>query len=196
MSAKPPLTTQHVAHLFFKHVFKYNGLLEIIVSERDRRQVAQEYLTKTKSRMINRVNKKRKHVEFYPRDLVLVHSASWLLPQGLMPKFNHRFYKLYKVIKQLNNVSYKLQLLEASKRHDVFHVSLLKLFHLDETWDREATSRCEPEALLKIEVRRGRRRYFIKWRGKPLREASSVTEEALLQVGFEWLLEPLQQPEP
>ena len=35
--AKPPLTTQHVAHLFFKHVFKYHGLPEIIVSDRDPR---------------------------------------------------------------------------------------------------------------------------------------------------------------
>ena len=155
-----------------------------------------EHFTKTKSQMINRVNKKREHVEFYPGDLVLVNSASWPLLQGLTPKFNHRFYGPYKVVKQLNNVSYKLQLPEASKIHDVFHVSLLKRFHPDETWGREATIRCEPEALLKTQVRRGRRRYFIKWRGKPLSEASWVTEEALLQAGFEWLLEPLQQPEP
>ena len=310
--AKPPLTAQHVAHLFFKHVFKYHGLPEIIVSDRnprftsgfwqelfrilgtqlrmsssahpqtdgqterlnqgiedyircyvkadqtdwvehidmlefcynaaihsstgfspfelatgkevltpiallhtnkktqveeldvsrfleewkDRMQAAQEHLIKTKSQMINRVNKKREHVEFYPGDLVLVNSASWPLLQGLTPKFNHRFYGPYKVVKQLNNVSYKLQLPEASKIHDVFHVSLLKRFHPDETWGREATIRCEPEALLKTQVRRGRRRYFIKWRGKPLSEASWVTEEALLQAGFEWLLEPLQQPEP
>ena len=35
--AKPPLTANHVAHLFFKYVFKYHGLPKIIISDRDPR---------------------------------------------------------------------------------------------------------------------------------------------------------------
>ena len=160
---------------------------------KERMQAAQVHLTKTKSQMINRVNKKREHVEFYPGDLVLVSAANWPLPQGLTPKLNHRYYGPYKIIKQINNVSYKLQLPTTSKIHDVFHVSLLKRFHTDETWGREATNNmpCEPEAILKAQVRRGRKRYLIKWQGRSLVEASWVTEEALRQAGFEWLMEPL-----
>ena len=32
---KPPLTTLQVAKLFFKHIFKYHGMLVAIVSDRD-----------------------------------------------------------------------------------------------------------------------------------------------------------------
>ena len=160
---------------------------------KERRQATQVHLTKTKSQMINRVHKKRDHVEFFPGDLVLVSAANWPLPQGLIPKFNHIYYGPYKIIKQINNVSYKLQLPTTSKIHDVFHVNLLKRFHTDETWSREATNNipCEPEAILKAQVRRGRKRYLIKWQGRSLVEASWVTEEALRQAGFEWLMEPL-----
>ena len=34
---RPPLTAIHVAQLFFKHVFKYHGLPQAIVSDRDPR---------------------------------------------------------------------------------------------------------------------------------------------------------------
>ena len=69
------------------------------------------HLNKTKTQMIACVNKKREHVEFFPRDLMLVSASSWPLPERLMPKFNHRFYGLYVVTKKINNVSYKFQLL-------------------------------------------------------------------------------------
>ena len=35
--AKPPLTANHVAHIFFKYIFKYHGLPEVIISDRDPR---------------------------------------------------------------------------------------------------------------------------------------------------------------
>ena len=161
--------------------------------ERENARAAQVHLTKTKSQMINRVNKKREHVEFFPGDLVLVSAANWPLAQGLTPKFKHRYYDPYKIIKQINNFSYKLQLPTTSKIHDVFHVSLLKRFHTDETWGREAINNMpsELEAILKAQVRRGRKRYLITWQGRSLVEASWVTEEALRQAGFEWLMEPL-----
>ena len=104
-------------------------------------QATQVDLVKTKSHTINRVNKKREHVEFFPGDLVLVSAANWPLPQGLTPKFNHRYYGPYKIIKQINNFSYKLQLPTTSKIQNLnwTELILLSTFTLLDSWSWRKT---------------------------------------------------------
>ena len=89
--------------------------------------------------MINRVNKKCEHVEFSPGDLVLVSATNWPLPQGLTPKFNHKYYGPYNITKQINssptNCNY-----HNLQNQDVFHVNLLKRFHANETCGHETTN--------------------------------------------------------
>mgnify|MGYP002776920006 FL=1 len=65
------------------------------------------------------------------------------------------------------------------------------------TWGRDEQNNMayEPEAILKKQVQRGKSHFLVKWQGQSTAEASWVTEEALRQAGFEWLMAPLNQPD-
>ena len=78
--------------------------------------------------MAKQANKRRSDVSFQIGDLLLVNAKHIRLLEPLMAKLNHRFYGQYKVLRCINNVTYKLELQPRLQRHNVFHVSLLKRF--------------------------------------------------------------------
>ena len=67
-------------------------------------------------------------------DLVLVSAANWHVPAQLSPKFNHRYYGPYKVLRNFNGVTYQLQLPSSAHIHDTFHVTLMRRFHSSDKW--------------------------------------------------------------
>ena len=86
------------------------------------------------------------------------------------------------VPQSFNGDTYKLQLPSSIKVHDTFHLSLLKRFHPDKHLRRKTNLREEaeePEAILKQQVRNGNTKFLIKWKGRPLSEATWISEESL-----------------
>lgn len=75
---------------------------------------------------------------------------------SLTPKFNHRYYGPYKVLKSYNGVTYKLDLPQHMHIHNTFHVSLLKRFVQDKRFGRDMplnrdtqANPCDAEVILK-----------------------------------------------
>ncbi|KAH7285882.1 hypothetical protein KP509_33G049800 [Ceratopteris richardii] len=87
-------------------------------------------------------------------DLVLVSACNITLPCNITQNFNHRYYGPYKVAKQINQVTYQLELLDNAQFYNTFHVSLLKLFKPITKYEREVSvlqdgeNQFEPEAIL------------------------------------------------
>jgi hypothetical protein len=71
-------------------------------------------------------DKHRKHLLFKPGTLVLLSTKNLHLPAYQVRKITPRYVGPFKVLKQVGKVSYKLELPENIKVHNVFHISLLK----------------------------------------------------------------------
>ena len=74
-------------------------------------------------------NAKRRDVEYQLGDWVFLKFHPYrqhsIFPRAFQ-KLASRFYGLYQVEQRIGNVAYKLKLLEGSRIHPVFYVSLLK----------------------------------------------------------------------
>ena len=69
---------------------------------------------------------------------------------------------------------------------DTFHVSLLKRFHADKHWSWKTNLSEEveePNAILKQQVCNGNPIFLIKWKMRPLSEATWISEESLFRAG-------------
>ena len=145
---------------------------------------ARNSLVRTKESMIQTANKHKRHMEFFEGDLVLVSACNWPLLQSLTPKFNHRYYGPYKVLKSYNGVTYKLYLPSSVEVHDTFHVSLLKHFYSNDKWNHGVTNpnTKESEAILKKQVRKENSKFLIKWKGKPISEAEWLSEAEVFRL--------------
>ena len=84
------------------------------------------------------------------------------------------------MLQSFNGVTYKLKLPSSVKVHDTFHVSLLKRFHADKHWSRK-TNLSEEVENLKQQVRNGNTKFLMKWKGRPLSEATWISEESLFR---------------
>ncbi|KAH7289449.1 hypothetical protein KP509_30G002300 [Ceratopteris richardii] len=86
-------------------------------------------LQRSKERMSKYANQKRSPREVFKAEiLVLVSSCNIKIPLNFTCKFNHRYYGQYKVAKQINPITYQLELPNNIQFHNTFHVSLLKRF--------------------------------------------------------------------
>ncbi|KAI5062360.1 hypothetical protein GOP47_0022899 [Adiantum capillus-veneris] len=153
-------------------------------------QRAKKNLEQSKVRIAKYTNQKRRPAELFQEgDLVLVSSQNINLPQGLSPKFNHRFYGPYKVLKSYNDITYKLELPPQINIHNAFPVSLLKRFAQDSTYGRNVPEYVkdgppnEPETILKSRFGRRGQLFYVKWRNRPMTECTWVPEEIMLRLG-------------
>ena len=140
---------------------------------------ARACLTAAQSRQKAYADGKRRDVAFKVGEEVLLSTKNLKLlmssdgARKLLPKFVGPF----KVIKQINPVAYELELPETMKlKHNVFHVSLLKPFHSDRSYNPPALTAFEDEHVEYTVERildhrdrpfRGktRREYLVKWLG-------------------------------
>jgi hypothetical protein len=111
-------------------------------------------------------------------------------------KLKPRFYGPYRIMRQVGEVAYELELPEGSKIHNVFHVSCLKkvvrqfistseeLPPLDEEGQLELVL----EEVLEFRERKLRIRVIkeclIRWRGLPVEDATWESEQVLQHPGL------------
>ncbi|KAI5416668.1 hypothetical protein KIW84_041625, partial [Lathyrus oleraceus] len=89
----------------------------------------QEQLLKAQDVMRNQANKHRREVEYEVGDMVFLKIQPYKLKKlakRVNQKLSPRFYGPYEILQKLGAVAYKLKLLEDTRVHPVFHVSLLK----------------------------------------------------------------------
>lgn len=104
-------------------------------------------LAKSKNRMKQMADQKRLELEFNTGDWVLL----WLHPyrqqiafKRVYEKLSSRYFGPYKIIAKVEPVAYELVLPGQARIHPVFHVSLLKQYHLSEHPTLESTPTLPP----------------------------------------------------
>ena len=79
---------------------------------------------------------KRKDIEYKVGDKVFLKVSPWrkILIFGKRGKLSSRFIGPYEILERIGLVAYRLALPpELAKLHDVFHVSILRKYHADES---------------------------------------------------------------
>ncbi|MCO5609271.1 hypothetical protein L7F22_063495 [Adiantum nelumboides] len=143
---------------------------EFLANWQKRMEVARKHLVTYKEKYVAKSNEKARAEFFQAGDLVLVSSQNINLPANLTPKFNHRSYGPYRIVRDFNNVSYQLELPTNVKIHNVFHVSLLKRFHVEKKFGRhvplldKGVNPFEPEIILKHCFVCKYLEFYVKWR--------------------------------
>ncbi|KAH7373557.1 hypothetical protein KP509_17G062300 [Ceratopteris richardii] len=96
------------------------------------------------------------------------------LPQNITHKFNHRYYGPYKVSKQINLITYQVELPNVAQFHNAFHLSLLKRFKPNTKYGcnvpvlQEVNNQFIPEAIMRDQNTHEGPQFLIKWKGRPL----------------------------
>ena len=108
---------------------------------------------------------KRKDIEYEVGDKVFLKVSPWrkMLRFGKKGKLSSRFIGPYEVLERIGPVAYRLALPpELAKLHDVFHVSMLRKYHSDESHilpvqeikvQKDLSYDEEPKAILDREVK-------------------------------------------
>ncbi|XP_027169262.1 uncharacterized protein LOC113768960 [Coffea eugenioides] len=147
------------------------------------------------SRQKSYADNRRKHLEFTVGDQVFLKitplKASLLAGKG--KKLQPRCVRPYKIIQRVGSMAYKLELPSSLSRiHNVFHVSMLKKYHLDPSHvlqpesieiDEALTYEVKPIKLLDRNVKelKNKRIPLVKvfWRNHGLEEATWEIEEEI-----------------
>ncbi|XP_027171714.1 uncharacterized protein LOC113771319 [Coffea eugenioides] len=132
---------EKLAKLYLDEIIRLHGIPVGIVSDRDPRFVSplwqkmQEMLgtklsfsTTYHPQTDGQSERTIQTLENMLRTCILDFGKSWRRGKKLQP----RFIGPYKILQHMGNVAYKLELLPSLSRiHNVFHVSILKKYHLD-----------------------------------------------------------------
>jgi hypothetical protein len=125
---------------------------------------------------------KKREVSFQPGQWVwlrLMHRPMASLEVKDRSKLDPKFYRPFKVLEQVNDVDYCLELPPGARLHNVFHVGLLKQFHgkpsvapgqLPPTHHELAC--LELMAVTKSRLARGQIEFLVTWKGRATMDAS------------------------
>jgi hypothetical protein len=91
-------------------------------------RLAKASLKEAQQFMARFANRRRRDLHFDVGDFVLLHSKNLRLQFDGVKKLMHRYFGPFKVLKRVGPLAYELELPTSMKIHDVFHVSLLKLY--------------------------------------------------------------------
>ncbi|XP_071912325.1 uncharacterized protein [Coffea arabica] len=158
-------------------------------------KLVRQRIQTAQSRQKSYADNRRKDLEFAVRDRVFLKitplKASLMAGRG--KNLQSRFVGPYKVIQRVENVAYKLELPPSLSRiHNVFHVSMLKKYHIDPSHilqpedieiDETLTYEEKPIKFLdrKVKELRNKRIPLVKvlWRNHGLEEATWEVEEEI-----------------
>ena len=107
---------------------------ELVQQTKEAVETIQRRLLAAQSRQKKYVDKARKDIEYEVGDLVLLKVSPWkgLSRFGKRGKLNPRYVGPFEILKKVGNVAYELALPPHMQHiHNVFHVSLLKKYHMD-----------------------------------------------------------------
>ncbi|MCO5571190.1 hypothetical protein L7F22_024924 [Adiantum nelumboides] len=156
-----------------------------------------ETLQKSQERQKKAADRHRRDLKLKENDWVLLRFEKARLrkkkgKERLYPKLSVRYYGPFQITEKLNDVSFRLRLLDTWKIHNAFHVSLLKPFRGDVLDKGEPDEQPEveeneeilvPEQILahKDTKTKGkvRRRFLVKLKNYPALDAKWVEEEDL-----------------
>ncbi|GJS87513.1 retrotransposable element Tf2 [Tanacetum coccineum] len=140
-----PFTANQVAQVFMDDIYKLHGhecAIESIYClsslngrlDRDSQQIYgvfhEFHLKRSQERIKNMADKNRSDISFEVGMKVCLKLQPYrqvTVRQGTHHKFAAKFYESFLIFAKIRKVAYKLQLLENSQIHPVFHVSQLKL---------------------------------------------------------------------
>ncbi|MCO5573814.1 hypothetical protein L7F22_027589 [Adiantum nelumboides] len=149
-------------------------------------EVARKHLVDCKEKYVAKSNEKARPEFFQAGDLVQVSSQNINLPANLTPKFNHRYYGPYRIVRDFNNLSYQLELPTNVKIHNIFHVSLLKRFYVDKKFGTHTldtrVNPFKPEIILKHHFVRKYLEFYVTWRGSPMSRCTWVPEDRVIAM--------------
>ena len=159
---------------------------DLVKSIQDVRSALDANLTKAIKAYKSAADTKRKaHIPLSPGDLVMVEAGNFKLPLALR-KMSLRRIGPFKVVGQINEVAYKVELPPQFRVHPVFHVSQLRKFlgeapaPLDPVIaNNPGEAKFEVEAILNSRLSRRKRQFLIKWKGYPIEDASWEPESNL-----------------
>jgi len=140
---------------------------------------AKRNLLAAQEKMKRQTDTKRRHLEFDIGSKVLLSTQNLKHLAGDAKKLWPKYIGPFEILERVGQQSYRLNLPEEYKIHDVFHVSLLKIYHdAGPTVDTRPPplffSGGQPEWEVEDVIRRkgvGRNiRYEVKWKGYPSSE--------------------------
>ena len=151
-------------------------------------RVIQQRLKAISDRQKSYADLKRKDIEYEVGDNVFLKVSPWrkVLRFGKKGKLSQRFIGPYEILERIVTVAYSLAPpLELAKLHNVFHVSMLRKHHSDESYilpvqdiqvQSDFTFDEEPKAILDCEVKqlRNKQVYLVKvlWQHHGIEEAT------------------------
>ncbi|KAK8994843.1 hypothetical protein V6N11_045912 [Hibiscus sabdariffa] len=163
----------------------------------EQHDLARACLHKAGKRTKKWADKKRRDMEFQVGDLVLAKLNLTLRNSSVHRALVRRYEGPYRVVKRVGKVAYKLELPPKLRAHPVFHISMLKPFHVDAEDPDRSQSRRAPvgvkasfekeaqniltERVIRRPGHRPRHEYFVLWKGLPETEGSWELDEDLWQ---------------
>ena len=109
---------------------------DIVKDTKEKVQIIPQRLKAASDRKKSYADLKMKDIEYGVGDTVFLKVSPWkkLLRFGKKEKLSSRFIGPYEVLERIELVAYRLALPpELAKLHDVFHVSMFRKYHSDES---------------------------------------------------------------